>query len=123
MLDLRFLRYLQLAPVRHSSMGFLAWSVKSFSMARADYQSLPPPLAYDEMPVWHNVLVTSKTGHTYYSPKLVWSGKLSYYHVFGEVGVHASIRKHIAPTWRGRYDLLAVALRQPPQPVPKGERG
>ena len=49
------------------------------------------------------------------------SGKLLYYHVFGDVGVHASIRKHTAPPWRGRYDLLGVALRQPPQPIPKGE--
>ena len=114
-LDPHFLRYLQLAPVQHSSMGFLAWSVKSFSLARADYQSLPPPLSYD------NVLVTSKPGHTYYSPKLVRFGKLLYYHVFEDVGVHASIRKHVAPTCRGQYDLPGVAQRQPPQPVPKGE--
>ena len=61
-LDLKFLRYVQLAPVRHSSMGSLAWSVKSFSLARSEYQSLPPPLSYTDMPVWHNVLATSKTG-------------------------------------------------------------
>ena len=120
-LDLRFLRYMQLAPVRHSSMGFLAWYVRSFSLARSEYQSLPLPLSYDDMPVWHNVLVTSKSGQTYYSPKLVRSGKLLYCHVFGDVGVHANVRKHIATTWRGRYDLLGVALKQPPQQVPKGE--
>ena len=43
------------------------------------------------------------------------SGKLLYYHVFGEVGVHASVRKHIAPTWTRRYGLLGVALKQSPK--------
>ena len=49
-LDIRCLRFLQLAPVRHSSMGFLAWCIRSFSKARSDYQDLPPPLSYEEMP-------------------------------------------------------------------------
>ena len=84
-----------------SQWVFQAWSVKSFSLARADYQRLPPPLSYYDMPVWHHALVMSKTGQTYYSPKLVRSGKLLYYYVFGDVGVHASIRQHIATTWRG----------------------
>ena len=90
-LDLRFLRYMQLAPVRHSSMGFKAWSVKSFSLARSEYQSLPPPLSYDDMPVWHNVLATSKTGHHIIVPS--WCGPASYCTVIflGRWGVHASI--------------------------------
>ena len=35
-LEVRFLRFVQLALVRHSTMGFLAWSVRSFSKARSE---------------------------------------------------------------------------------------
>ena len=118
---MRFLRFLQLAPVRHSSMGFLAWSVRSFSKARSEYQDLPPPISYEAMPVWHNVLTVGPSGRTYYSPKLVRAGKLLYYHLFGDMGVHSSLWKQIAPTRRGRYDCLGLSVGVPPKPVPRGE--
>ena len=50
-LDMCFLRFLQLAPVRHNNMGFLACSVRSFSTARSQYQDLPLPVSYEKMPV------------------------------------------------------------------------
>ena len=85
-LNMRFLRFLQLVLVRHNSMGFLAWSVRFFSKARSKYHDLPPPISYEEMPVWYNVLVVGKSGQTYFSPKLVRAGKLRFYHLFGDGG-------------------------------------
>ena len=107
-LDMRFLQFLHLAPVRHNNMGFLAWSVPFFSTARSQYQDLPLPVSYEEMPVWHNVLVVGKSGQTYFSPRLVRAGKLRFYHLFGDTGMHSNLWKHVAPTWKGRYDCLGL---------------
>ena len=72
------------------------------------------PLSYEEMPVWHNMLVTSPLGHTYHSPKLVRVGKLLYYHLFGDGGVPYDVWRHIAPIWKGHYDLLSINQAAPP---------
>ena len=120
-LDMCFLRFLQLASVRHISMGLLALSVRSLSKPRSQYQDLPPPVSDEEMPVWHNVLVVGKSGQTYFSPKLVCAGKLRFYHLFGDAGLHSGLWKHVAPRWKGNYDCVGPSITAPPKPVPRGE--
>ena len=53
-------------------------------------------------------------GHTSCSHKLVRVGKLLFYHLFGDAGVHSSLGKQIATMWRARYVCpgLSVAVPQ-----------
>ena len=78
-------------------------------------------MSYEEMPVWQNVLVVGKTGQTYFSPRLVRAGKLRFFHLFGDTGMHSNLWKHVALTWKGRYDCLVLSVKDLPKPVPRGE--
>ena len=62
-------------------------------MARTQYQDLPLPTSYEELPVAHNILVVWKTVQTYFTPRVGKSFQL-----FGDTGMFFNLWKHVAPT-------------------------
>ena len=64
--------------------------------------------------------MVGRTGQTYFNPLLIRAGKLRFFHLFGDTGMHSNLWKHVAPTWKGRYDCLGLSVKEPPTPVPRG---
>ena len=106
--------------------GFCSWRLSDvivwvFWRGRCVPSPLPPPVSYEEMPVWHNVLEVGKSGQTYFSPKLVRAGKLRFYHLFGDAGLHSGLWKRQLA--KGAMIIWACLSRLRPNQCLGGRRG
>ena len=99
--------YIQLGLVLHKTFGYLAYSLKSFSIARRYIlDGLADPTAQGELPLWHSAVFKNSKHLTYYCPALIKKNIVSVpdlYVACGRIPTHLSSK--IAPTWRVVYEV------------------
>ena len=99
--------YIQLGPVPHKTFGYLAYSLKSFSIARRYIlDGLADPTAQGQLPLWHSAVFKNAEHLTYYCPALIKKNILTtqdLYDVRGRIPAH--LFSEIAPTWKLIYAI------------------
>ena len=110
-----FLPFFQMGSnVIWKSMPYLAWSARSFSLARQHIPfSLDEPLPYD-LPLWHNAIFRNQQNLTYFSPALIRGGVLT----VGQLMEDDSTRQLLPPQWGPIYEANIRSTALPPQHPP-----
>ena len=105
--------YIQLGPVPYKTFGYLAYSLKSFSIARRYIlDGLADPTAQGQLPLWHSAVFKHAKHLTYYCPALIKKNILTVqdlYYVCGRIPAHLSSK--IAPTRKVIYEVGSSSPR------------
>ena len=122
-LNTRALPYLQLGPVPYKTFSFLAYSLKSLSLARRytlkslslarryTVDGLADQSAMGELPLWHSAIFKKSNHLTYYCLRLIRKGVLQVKDLFNSAhGIQADLLCLIGPTWRAVYASAVTAL-------------
>ena len=99
--------YIQLGPVPYKTFGYLAYSLKSFSIARRYIlDGLADPTAQGQLPLWHSAVFKNAKQLTYYCPVLIKKSILTVQDLYGLDGrIPAHLLSKIAPTWKVVYEV------------------